>query len=205
MNPIMPAINPAPTGGYVPYFYYRGLFLAYDVGRQRRPSNPYGGVLTPYDFSSDGRLEQRLVSTMTVEDVVSRGYLAVPPGEPVTAIVTDRAVTSHLGLDDIISQIRKRYEIYQHNLYEIELGKCAAINTIYHHEAYRGGPGTSDSRQHYARHKALAELYEEQRRERADLWRDVSRLRLALPETAQQYLTAYRKLAILESAGGDAQ
>lgn len=205
MNPIMPAINPAPTGGYVPYFYYRGLFLAYDVARQRRPTNAYGGIQAPYNFSSDGRLEQRLVSTMTVEDVVARGYLAVPPGEPVTAIITDRAVTSHLGLDDIISQIRKRYEIYHHNLYEIELGKCAAINVVYHHEAYRGGPGTSDSRQHYAKHKALGELYEEQRKERADLWRDVSRLRLALPETAQQYLTAYRKLAILESVGGDAQ
>ncbi len=205
MNPSMPANIPALTGGYVPYFYYKGLFLAYDVARQRRPSSRYDGATMPYDFASDGRLEQQLLPRMTVEDVVSRGYLAVPPGEPVTAIVTDRAVTSHLGLDDVIQQIRKRYEIYQHNLYEIELGKCAAINTIYHHEAYRGGPGTSDSRQHYARHKALAELYEEQRRERADLWRDVSRLRLALPETAQQYLTAYRKLAILESAGGDAQ
>ena len=204
MNPIMPANIPALTGGYVPYFYYRGLFLAYDVARQQRPATPYRSTSTPYDFSSDGRLEQRLVSTMTVEDVIARGYLAVPPGEPVTAIITDRAVTSHLGLDDIIGQIRKRYEIYHHNLYEIELGKCAAINMIYHHEAYRG-PGSADSRQHYAKHKALAGLYEEQRRERADLWRDVSRLRLALPETAQLYLTAYRKLAILEGAGGDAQ
>lgn len=204
MNPIMPAIFPVQTGGYVPYFYEKGLFLAYDVARQRRPTNAYRDTQTPYDFSSDGRLEQRLFSTMTVEDVIARGYLAVPPGEPITAIITDRAVTSHLGLDDIIGQIRKRYEIYQHNLYEIELAKCSAINVIYHHEAYHG-PGSADSRQHYAKHKALADLYEEQRRERGDLWRDVSRLHLALPETAQQYLTAYRKLAILASAGGDAQ
>ncbi len=43
----------------------------------------------------------------------------------------------------------------------------------------------------------MNELYMEQRAERVNLWRYVSRLRLQLPETAQQYLSAYRKVSIL--------
>ena len=39
----------------------------------------------------------------------------------------------------------------------IDLGKCAAINTIYAHEAYVGPPS---SKQMYARHKAIQDLYE---------------------------------------------
>ena len=51
--------------------------------------------------------------------------------------------------------------------------------------------------------KRLDELYEDQRKERTDVWRDVSRLRLQLPENAQQYLSAYRKVSILEDYNGD--
>ena len=50
----------------------------------------------------------------------------------------------------------------------------------------------------------MNDLYMEQRAERVSLWRDVSRLRLELPENAQQYLSAYRKVSILEDDKGDA-
>ena len=50
----------------------------------------------------------------------------------------------------------------------------------------------------------MNELYQEQRAERIDLWRDVSKLRLELPEVAQSYLSAYRKVSILEDTKGDA-
>ena len=41
------------------------------------------------------------------------------------------------------------------------------------------------------------------RGERTSLWKDVSRLRLALPESAQQYLGAYRKMAAFTDVTGD--
>ena len=55
----------------------------------------------------------------------------------------------------------------------------------------------------YSLTKSLRELYEQQRDERVALWQDVSKLKQAVPEQAQQYLTAYRKVSILEdeSAG----
>jgi hypothetical protein len=132
----------------------------------------------------------------TVEQIVQQGYFAVPRGDPVTALITDKHHTSRLGLDDVIGQIRRRYEIYEDNLYQIELSKCAAINAIYHHEAYCG-TGSASSRQHYAKHKAIQGLYEQERLERTALWKDVSRLRTLLPESAQQYLSADRKVAAL--------
>ena len=55
----------------------------------------------------------------------------------------------------------------------------------------------------YSANKAIQGVYEQKRMERQNLWRDVSRLRLALPESAQQYLTAYRKVSALESYRGD--
>jgi hypothetical protein len=52
--------------------------------------------------------------------------------------------------------------------------------------------------------KQTQKLYEQQRDERTTLWKDVSTLKLALPETAQNYLAAYRKAAILKENQGDA-
>jgi hypothetical protein len=135
-----------------------------------------------------------------VEQIVSNGYFSIPKGEPETAIISDRKNTSWLGLDDIIGQIRNRYEVYQGNIYDIEVAKCAVINTFYTHEAWHG---PSDSKVEYSVNKRLDGLYESQRGERINLWRDVSKLRLLLPETAHQYLRSYRKVSILEDLEGD--
>ena len=86
-------------------------------------------------------------------------------------------------------------------MYELEWSKCEAINCLYRHEGYHG---PTDSKIEYSVSKRMNELYMEQRAERVNLWRDVSRLRLQLPETAQQYLSAYRKVSILEEDKGDA-
>ena len=83
---------------------------------------------------------------------------------------------------------------------EIELGKCAAMNAIYQHEAYNGPPS---SKQMYAKHKAIQDLYEEERTERTVLWKDISRLKMQIPETAQEYLGAHRKGSILAQEPGD--
>jgi len=85
-------------------------------------------------------------------------------------------------------------------MYELELAKCSAMNTVYTHEAWHG---PTNSRVEYSLGKRLDKLYKDQRDERTNLWRDISRLRLLLPENAQKYLTAYRKLSILEDSKGD--
>ena len=51
--------------------------------------------------------------------------------------------------------------------------------------------------QHTLLGRRLEGLYAEQRTERVALWRDISRLRQALPESAEQYLGALRKTDIL--------
>ena len=136
----------------------------------------------------------------TVEDIVRSGYFSIPKSEAETAIISDKKHTSRLGLDDVIGQIRHRYQVYQQNINELEVSKCSAVNSFYSHEAYHGPP---NDKVEYSVSKRLDKLYIEQREERVTLWRDISRLKLQLPETAQQYLSAYRKVSILEDTEGD--
>lgn len=185
---------------YVRYFYESGLSKQYKQ-RQKEPlaGLNYGPVAS-YDFSSDLTIRRSWPVPQTVEDVVRNGYFSIPKGEPETAIISDRKNTSWLGLDDIIGQIRNRYKVYESNIYELEISKCAAINSLYIHEAWHG-PTTS--KVEYSVNKRLDKLYAEQREERTNLWRDVSKLKLLLPEHAQNYLSAYRKVSILEEKKGD--
>lgn len=184
-------------GEYVPYFYSAGIIQKYlQPKRQLHTFAP----TSKYDFSSDPA--QTHPFSRTVDDVIERGYFAVPKSDPETALISDKKHTSWLGLDDIIGQIRNRHTIYERNIYEIEISKCAAINTIYKHEALRG---PASSKQEYAVHKRLDNLYAQQREERVNHWRDISRVKLQLPETAQSYLVAYRKVSILRDDGGDGQ
>ena len=59
----------------------------------------------------------------------------------------------------------------------------------------------ANERQRETLAKRLQECYGEQRAERITLWRDVSRLRVNIPESAQLYLSAHRKLLILGGEG----
>jgi len=185
---------------YIPYFYASGRFLSYDLPHAHAPLEVRFAPESRYDFTSD-LLEARAYPVpQTVEQVIRRGYLAIPKSDPETAIISDRKDTSRLGLDDVIGQIRKRYEVYDKNIDELEWAKCEAINCLYRHEGHHG---PTDSKIEYSVSKRINELYQEQRAERVNLWRDVSRLRLQLPENAQQYLSAYRKVSILEDEGVD--
>jgi len=80
------------------------------------------------------------------------------------------------------------------------VAKCTAINCLFEHQAYHG-PTTS--KVEYSVQKRLDGLYSEQREERTNLWRDISRIKILLPEQAQNYLSAYRKVSILEDKKGD--
>jgi hypothetical protein len=200
MNPNQITGKPHFGPEYVPYFYASGRFVAYDLPLARAiPEVRF--VPASYDFTSDLVQKRSYFVLQTVEQVIRRGYLAIPRSEPETALISDKKHTARLGLDDVIGQVRNRYELYEQNMYELELSKCEAINCLYRHEAHHG---PTDSKVEYSVSKRMNDLYQEQREERTNLWRDISRLRLQLPENAQQYLSAYRKVSILEDYKGDA-
>ena len=138
----------------------------------------------------------------TVEDVIARGYFSVPSGAPETAMISDKKETSWLGLDDLIMQIRNRYQIYDRNMADLAEGLCEAENAIFRQEAAQGC--SANDKQRYSRDKRVQDLYEQQREQRINVWRDVTRLRESLPESAQQYVAAHRKLSLLEDRPGDA-
>ncbi len=87
-------------------------------------------------------------------------------------------------------------------MYELHQGVCEADNATFRQVAAQGAP--ADNRQQYSATKLTQELYEQMRLERVSLWKDISRLKQSLPEVAQNYLAAYRKVAIMEDDKGDA-
>ena len=193
--------DPAFGGGYMPYFYEAGLFLTHQPTERTRNRSSLPASST-YDFSSDPDPMKPFRHPQTVEQVISRGYFAVPSGEPETALISDKQHTSWLGLDDVIHQIRQRQVLYQANMDELDQSVCEANNAVFRQVADQGAP--ADNRQQYAASKMIQDIYEQKRAERVNLWKDVSRLRQFLPESAQQYLSAYRKMKILDDTGDDA-
>jgi len=185
---------------YVIYFYESGLSKQYQQRQKNMFTRLNYGPAALYDFSSDLSVRQSWPAPQTVEQIVSNGYLSIPKSEPETAIISDRKNTSWLGLDDLIGQIHNRYNVYENNIYELEKAKCTAINCLFEHQAYHGPTNTKVE---YSVNKRLDGLYSEQREERTNLWRDISRLKILLPEQAQNYLSAYRKVSILEDKKGD--
>lgn len=173
------------VNGYVPYFYLSGRHERYQSS-------------LPRYFESRGSGDSNLDFPQTVDQIIRHGYFAVPLREATTAIISDRTDTARLGLEDAVTQVRRRYEIHNRIMYEFDLSICAASNAIYQHEAYCG-PGSATSKQHYAKHKAIRDVYEEKRAEHINLWKDVSRLRGSLPEIAQMYLASHRKEEILRT------
>lgn len=194
--------TPAIGGAYIPYFYQAGLYHRYSVPPSAGRKPAAEDAVSGYDLASTLSSSRPLSEPQTVEQIIARGYLAVPRTDPTTGLLTDKRATSWLGLDDIVQQVRTRYELFQRTLYDLELAKCAASNSLFEMIGSRGsGPATP--RELYSLHKRMQDLYAEEREERVNLWQDVSRLKLALPEVAQQYLAAYRKIQILESEPGD--
>ena len=202
MDPIELSSGPVFGAGYVPYFYQSGQFLAYGLPGQATQKSVLDSTIASYDFTSDLTGKRTWPKTQTVEDIIQHGYLTVPPSEPEIALISDKRDISKLGLSDIISQVRQRYEIFENNMYQIELGKCYTISSQLAVESSRGGVAMN-SKEAYSLNKNLGEFYQQQRDERNHLWADVSKLKLLLPEQAQSYLSSYRKMSILEDIKGD--
>jgi hypothetical protein len=195
---------PSEQAGYQPYFYHAGLFARYLVPAVNARPQRHERTESTYDFSSDYPAGPRFDRFQTVEQVIAHGYFSVPYANPITAIISDKMHVSRLGLDDVIRQVRSRYEIYQNNIYELNQAVCEVNNGLFRQLADHGTL-VANQRQMYSVTKQVQKLYEQQREERINLWRDVSRLKLGLPETAQEYLAAYRKVALLKENEGDAQ
>ena len=202
MDPSALANGPVFDAGYVPYFYQSGRFLAYGLPSQTTSKRVWDRTMGTYDFTSDLTGKRTWPQTPTVEDIIQKGYLAIPQAEPEMALISDKKDIATLGLADLVSQVRQRYAIYEQNMYQIELGKCYTISSQLAVESARGGVAMS-SKEAYGLNKNISEFYQQQREERNRLWADVSKLKLLLPEQAQNYLSGYRKLSILEDIKGD--
>ena len=184
---------------------YNSVAYHYLYGQHQLYGSSHNAVLYPVVpahyanrfFSSGTPITKIDEGPQTVEQLVEQGYISLPASEPEIAILTDRKHTSWLGLEDVIGQIRQRREIYQQNMTGIEWGKCYAFNEM----AKGGWPATSQQEEAYA--KSLQDLHAQQRNERVAYWRDISRLKQILPESAQQYLSAFRKTEILKDTEGD--
>jgi hypothetical protein len=191
----MIAYKQTESAGYKPYFYEAGLYLWKPLTASTS-QKLYKEISGEYDFTSDLTRGSAGYRPQTIEQVIQKGYLAVANAAPETALLTDKQRTFWQGLDDIIRQVRRRYEICEENIYQIEKGVCYALSRLYQVEAHRGGV-PADSKERYKLSKQLQELYQEEREEKVSLWQDISKLKLSLPEAAQQYLAAHRKVSIL--------
>lgn len=187
-----------PIDRSIAYHYSYGRKRLYGVSSPARIYEPFP-TSVPKRYFSQGKALARLGDgPRNVEQLIEQGYFAAPASESETAILHDRKETSWLGLDDILTQVRHRRDIYKKNMLEIEWAKCYAFN-----ELARGSSLPSEEK--YAIYeRRLQDLHRDQRAERVTLWRDESRLRQQLPESAQQYLSASRKLDIIADTDGDA-
>jgi len=185
-----------PIDRSIGYHYSYGRKQLYGVSSRARIYEPLP-TSVPERYFSQGKVLARLDDgPQTVEQLVEQGYFAAPTAESETAILHDRKATSWLGLDDILTQVRHRRDIYRKNMLEIEWAKCYAFN-----ELARGSALPSEEK--YAIYEQrLQDLHRDQRAERVTLWRDESRLRQQLPESAQQYLSASRKIDIIGDMDG---
>jgi predicted DNA binding CopG/RHH family protein len=187
--------------GYKPYFYEAGLYL-WKSPETSAAQKLYKEQSGEYNFTSDLNRGQRTYTPQTIEQIIKRGYLAVTSEAPETAILSDKQRTFWQGLDDIIRQVRQRYEIAEGNIYQIERSICYALSRIYQVESHRGGV-PADAKERYRLLKQVQELYQQEREEKVSLWQDISRLKLAMPETAQQFLSAHRKVSILKDPNSE--
>jgi len=191
MNPNQPPELPARIVRYVPYAY-----------AAVPPAAPRAAPLDDAAVTAEGEMRRPRPYTFsdrqTVEDLIARGYLALPTGDPVTATLTDRLHTAWLGLDDALTQIRARLELYHHNLNAILYATAAATNAAHTWYAQRG---PLNAKQLDNLYRTLQGLYAEERQERVRLWQDLSRVRQLVPELARQYLSSNRKVTLLDLGG----
>ena len=176
-------------------YYYERRQHAVSSSQRDPQALPKHGAARRLYFSSSG-FPSIDDAPQNIDQILRHGYMALPTADLETATIQDKQHTSWLGLDDILGQIHQRDEIYRRNMNELLWGECYAFN-----EFARGGwPPSPDQDSKYQ--ERLADLAMQQRAERISAWRDTSALRQLLPESAQQYLSAFRKNELLRDLGG---
>ena len=96
----------------------------------------------------------------TVEQILRHGFMNLPEGDSVTAMLEDKRHTSWLGLDDLLGQIHERDRIFQENSEDILWAECYAFNDL----ARQGWP--AEPKQWELYQKRLSDLGAQQRMER---------------------------------------
>jgi len=185
---------------YVSHIYRYEHPFRYQMREKVSPNYPIISN-SGYHFLSDNYSCVNPEQPQTVEQIVEKGYFAVPPGDSITAVVSDKKHSSRIGLDDLIGQIRQRYQIYDQNIYELKQSECSALNVFHRHVCWYDGIGGTD-RQYYSLNKRLQTIYQMKRDERVRLWQDISRLKEKVSGKILDYLAAYRKMAVLDDDGG---
>ena len=142
---------------------------------------------------------RRRDGVQSVRQIIKDGYVAVRPRDPVQAILGDKKDTTWMGLDDAIHQIRDRCEAYRLNVEGLVQNELDLRNSSRRCDRRPGWEPEDDPEIL----QSLQAIDERQRQERLSLWRDISRLRSAVPEAAREYLSACRRIDILEDNGGD--
>lgn len=197
MKPNNPTKPLYPMGNSMRYHYLYGRHPLYGGSRTGASYASWPAAYAKPFFSTGTPITQIDEGPQTVEQLVTQGYFAAPASDPETAFLHDKKHTAWLGLDDVIAQVRQRRNLYEQNMLEIEWSKCYAFNEF----AREGWPASSEQYCTYT--KRMQELHADQRAERIAVWKDISGLRQLLPETAQQYLSAFRKTEILKDTDGD--
>ncbi len=170
----------------------------YEPERYANPADRYGLTLPSGYYALGVQPRYRPVDRPDLGRIVEYGYFHVPPADPVTALVTDRSLTTGLGLDDAIERIRQRYEIYRHHVTELEASRQRALSAA---QSWHAPQGWIESGRDPTLETTLRELDQQQREQRVSLWRDVGRLRETLPTWIQDYLSAYRRRQWLDDGG----
>ena len=109
-----------PIDHSIGYHHSYGRKQLYGASPSARIYEPFPTSIPQRYFSQDKALARLDDGPQTVEQLVEQGYFAAPASEPETAILHDRKATSWLGLDDILTQVRHRRDIYKKNMLEIE-------------------------------------------------------------------------------------
>jgi len=120
--------NPAHEHRPSYYIYHRAR--AYGAQAPNASYPPVSKRYEPFEFFRDPKPASIDRGPQTVEDLVRDGYFAVSKREPETAVIVDRQDMAWLSLDDALTQIREREDIYRKNLLEIEWAKCYAFGEL---------------------------------------------------------------------------
>lgn len=129
-----------------------------------------------------------------LEELLEHGRLPLSESDPVMAAISDRRMTSGLALDDGLAQIKSRIDIYRQHLDALHEAQSNARNAA---RSWWDWTYSVDAGRNRELEQTLRDLDQNIHSERLALWRDVSRLRQALPAWAQEYLSAYRRDQIL--------